>query len=41
MRPRLGDRARPHPRGEVVRWHMTFQIREHWVCELFVGRRKP
>jgi hypothetical protein len=40
MRTRLGHRARSHSRGEVARWHMTLQIRERWICELFVGRRR-
>ena len=28
-------------RGEIARLHITLQRRERWVCELFIGHRRP
>ncbi len=36
----MGKRVQSH-RGEIARLPITLQRRERWVCELFIGHRRP
>jgi len=40
MRLWMGKRVQSD-RGEIARLHITVERGERWVCELFIGHRRP